>query len=224
MAARRNPAPEPEQTEVVPYDTGLDASDLTLPRLRVVGKDADLVNAGVAKPADVAIGNSSDDEDSTVYEAPGGVTFHVLSIRSNYACGFNGPKGQWEAGDPEMPAEAKKQYHVMLCVPEFNTILPVMYTANGMSAKEFRNVNTVIAQAAAMGKAPYESAFTISTKTYSATIGGAQKLWPGPVFRRAEATEANLEVARAMHESFQGSRKQIAAASSDDDGSATPSF
>lgn len=211
MATARRSAPQEEPAaEVQKYDHGFTAEDLTLPRMRVVGKDADLVTAGVAKPADIAIGNSSDDEESTVYPAPGGVKFFVLTWRANYACGFNGPKGQWDEGDPEMPADAKKQYHYTLCVPGFDSILPVLYTANGTAAREFRKVNTALAQAGMSGKGPHEVAFELSSKMFSANINNQTKTWPGPVIKRAQPTDEELQIAAAMYESIVGpGRAQI---------------
>lgn len=223
MAARRTKT-EDAPAEIVPYNTGLGADDLALPRLRVVGKDADLVGLGIAKPLDVAIGATSDDEDSTVYPSPGNVKFHVLTVRSNYACGFNGPKGSWEEGDPEMPAEAKKQYHYVLCIPAHNAILPVLHTANGSAAKEWRKINTVIAQAGGAGRAPYEQAFELTTKMASATINGQQKTWPAPVLRRAEATPEDLAVAKEMHVSIVGDGRKQITTSTDTVDSDTPGF
>lgn len=206
MAERRTPV-EPEQDTAAPasqgYDMGFDASDLTLPRLRVVGKDARLVELGVAKGGDIAVGDDAEDEQSTVYPAPGGVKFYVIAWRSNYACGFNGPKGSWEQGDPEMPAEAKKQYHYTLFVPEFDTVLPVLYTANGSAAKVFRGVNTRLAKHSITG-APYEVAFVLGTKINSANINGQQKSWPGPFVAIGEATEAEVKIAKGLHDAIVG--------------------
>ncbi len=219
MATRRT-KPEPEAPAAEAYDMGFAADDLTLPRLRVVGKDARLVELGVAKGGDIAIGADAEDEESTVYEAPGGVKFYVIAWRSNYACGFNGPKGSWEDGDPEMPADAKKQYHYTLLCPDFDTILPVVHTANGSAAKVWRNVNTKLAKHSMAG-APYEVAFELRSKMNTANIGGQQKSWPGPVISLAEADPAEVEIAKAMHDSIVGpGRRQLDAGS----GSDAPTF
>lgn len=210
MAERRTKPETDEATEApASYDMGFSADDLTLPRMRVVGKDARLVELNVAKGGDIAIGNDAEDEDSTVYEAPGGVKFYVITWRSNFACGFNGPKGSWEEGDPEMPPDAKKQYHYTLFVPGFDTILPVLHTANGSAAKVWRSVNTALAKYSMQG-APYEVAFELRTKTNTANINGQQKSWPGPVVVRAEADESEVAIAKGMHDSIVGpGRRQI---------------
>ncbi len=213
--ARRTPVEPQDETPVsAGYDMGFTASDLTLPRMRVVGKDADLVTAGVAKPCDVAIGNSSDDELSTVYEAPGGVKFYVIDWRANYACGFNSPnKGSWEEGDPEMPADAKKQYHYTLFVPQFDMVLPVLYTANGSAAKIFRGVNQRLYKHCMTGH-PCDVAFVLNTKMNTGNINGQNKSWPGPVIALGEAVESEVKIAKGLHTAIVGGgAKQLDAAS-----------
>lgn len=210
MATRRAAVEEQvEEVTATPVQSGLGASDMALPRMRVVGKDADLVGLGVAKPLDIAIGASSDDEDSTVYDGTEGLRFCILDVRFNYACGFNGPKGVWEEGDPEMPAEAKKQYHYTLCIPEHDDFLPVLYTANGSAAKELRKANTAYMQGLAQGKHPTDIVFSLTTKMASATINGQTKTWPAPVIKRAQFSDDEKATASAMYDAVMGGRKQI---------------
>ena len=93
MAAKRT-AVKDEAPAPTGYNMGFDASDLTLPRLRVVGKDARLVELEVAKAGDIAIGSDAEDQDSNVFPNPGNVTVYILGEpHVNYACGFNGPDG-----------------------------------------------------------------------------------------------------------------------------------
>jgi hypothetical protein len=221
---RRTPV-EPEVEPAQSYAMGFGSDELALPRLRVVGKDSDMANAGIAKSGDIAIGDSKDDADATVFGPNDGVKFVVLDYRVNYACGFNGPKGSWEEGDPEMPAEAKKQYHYTLCVPGFDTILPVLYTAGGSAAKTLRAVNTKLAKHTTpaphgKGQPPYTLGFAMTTKIFSAQINGQTKTWPGPVIGLAALTDEEIEVAKALYETVVGpGRKQLDAASSE-----TPDF
>lgn len=221
MASRRTPVedvvdhtPAPQQHNGMEFD----AEDLALPRMRVVGKDADLVNLGIAQPCDVAIGAGADDPDSTVYPAPGNVTFMVLAFRSNYTDKFGGEKGSWQAGDPAMPDTAKKTYHYTLCVPDFDTVLPVTYTAGGGAAAMFRRINTLLAKHTALGGGlPYELGFTLSTEMKSGTIaGGAKKSWPAPVLGRVELTAEQLVVGAALYETVCGApRTQLESGDND---------
>lgn len=204
MAARKAAVAEPE---AAPYDMGLTSEDVTLPRMRVVGKLAKLVEADIAKAGDIAIGQNAEDEDSIIVPKPGGVRFYVLKMHANYACKFGGPQGQWEEGDPEMPPEAKRQYNYTLYVPDHDTLLPVLYTTSGTAAREGRKINGVLLKHIVSG-APYELCFEITTKTNTAGTNS----WPGPVFNLAKPDPAEVEAAKAMHDSIVGSgRAQLEA-------------
>lgn len=222
MASRRAPVDEPvDNTPQTPasasYDMGFAADELALPRLRVVGKDARLVELDIARPGDIAIGADAEDPDSTVYPNPGDVLFVILDKRVNYACGYGGTPGSWEEGDPSMPDDAKKQYHYTLCVPEFDTILPVVYTAGGGAAGKFRRINTILAKHTGVAqRPPYELGFKLSTYMESGTIQGNKKSWPAPVIAKAELSPEQLAVAKEMYESVVGpGRKQLAAGNTD---------
>lgn len=207
MSSRKEPVAAPQ------YDTGLTAEDVTLDRLRVVGKLAKLVELDIAKAGDIAIGAGAEDEESNIVYRKGdakGVRFYVLKIHPNYACGFNGPQGQWEEGDPEMPPEAKRQYNYTLFVPEHDTVLPVLATFSGTAAREARKVNKAIAVHCIAG-APYELCFELTTVI---RVAGTNS-WPGPVFALAEPDADEVAAAKAMHDQIVGPpRQQIAAGDS----------
>ncbi len=214
MAARKTAVPEPEAPVAAqPYDMGFDAQDVTLPRMRVVGKQAKLVDLDIARPGAIAIGNGADDEDSLLFADAlkgEGVRFYVLAIRVNYACGFDGPKGTWNEGDPEMPPDAKRQYNYTLYVPAFDNILPVLYTAGGTAAREARGINTKLAKHVMAG-APYELCFEMTTRINTSGTNS----WPGPVFKLVKPDEAEIALAKSMHDAVVGSRRQLAASSAD---------
>jgi hypothetical protein len=200
-AARKTPVEEPK-----PYNLGLDSDDVQLPRLRVVGKLSKLVELDVAKSGDLAIGSDAEDEGSQIIHALNGketLRVYVLAIRSNYACGYAAVQkdpalaGSWEEGDPEMPREAKKQFHYTLFVPQHSDILPVVYTASGAAAGEARRrVNTRLGTEALVGNAPYEFAWDMSTKINTAGTNS----WPGPVFALAEPDPDEVAKAKQMHD------------------------
>lgn len=205
---RREPVEEVVDAVVVdspsvPTGPKFDAADLALPRLRVVGKDAQLVNLNVASPGDLAIGADAEDEMSAVFPAPGGLRFYVVTWRMNNACGYDEQDGVWEDGDPTMPPCAKRQYHYTLFIPQHDRMMPVLYTANGGAAKVWRGVNTAIARVG-MDK-PYVQAFELTTKTCSGNPGGkGQKSWPCPVVTLTEAVEDEVKIAEALYESLVG--------------------
>lgn len=222
MASRREPVEDVVDHTPAPSQqyNGMvfEADDLALPRMRVVGKDADLVNLGIAEPCDIAIGAGADDPDSTVYAAPGNVTFMVLAFYTNYTDKFGGEKGSWQAGDPAMPETAKKTYHYTLCVPDYDTILPVMYTAGGGAAATWRRgIHNLLAKQQMAGKPPYELGFTLSTEMKSGTIaGGAKKSWPAGVLGRVELTAEQLKIGAALYETVCGApRTQIESGDND---------
>jgi hypothetical protein len=220
MASRRDPvedtAPVPEQN----HSMGFSSSDLALPRMRVVGKDARLVELGIAKPCDIAIGADAEDPDSEVYPSPGNVTFMVLACHINLAMPYGKGEGSWDLGDPSAPDGAKKQYHYTLCVPDYDGILPVKFTASGGAAGKFRRINTLIAkhtEPSLGNRPPYELGFTLSTFMDSGTIDGNKKSWPAPVLGRTELTDEQLKIGAAMYESVVGTgRAQLTAGSGND--------
>lgn len=203
---RREPIQDVETVNGTVANPGpsFDASDLALSRLRVVGKDARLVELGVAKPGDLAIGTDAEDVDSAIYPAPGGLRLYVITWRTNYACGYGGPQGQWDAGDPERPPAAKKQYHYTLFIPEHDQLMPVIYTANGTAAKIMRSVNTAIARNGQ--DRPYELAFEITTEIRTGTPSGqtSPKSWPSPVLKLAEANPSEVEAAKRFYDKIVG--------------------
>lgn len=206
-----------------PYNLGLGARDIQPNRLRVVGKLSKLVELDIAKPGDIAVGQDAEDPDSVVlYNAKTGkepVRFYVLAIHANYACGFNGPPGTWEEGDPEMPAEAKRQYNYTMFVPDYDELLPVVYTAGGTAAREARKLQTALARHCISG-APYELAFQMTTKINTS----GQNSWPGPVFAATEAVADEVEKARAMHDSIVGPPRPQLAAGEDGEVQDQPGF
>lgn len=224
MPARKNPVETPEPT---PYDLGLGGEDVQLPRLRVVGKLSKLVDLEVAKSGDIAIGADAEDEESDIISALNGkesIRLYVLKIHSNYACSYKAVQdnpalaGTWEEGDPSMPPEAKRQYNYTMCIPQHSTILPVVYTASSTAAREGRKVNTKLTTEAMAGKAPYETAFTLTTKINT----GGNHSWPGPVFALAEPVASEVEIAQRMHDDMGfGVRRQQLETSS---GDSTPGF
>lgn len=219
-AARKEVVAEPEAT---PYNLGITSEDISPSRMRVVGKQADLIAIlDNCKPGDIAIGQGSEDEDSeivwSVKTGGPGVKFYVLKIHTNYACGFNGPKGSWEEGDPEMPDEAKRQYTYTLYIPSYDTMMPVLFTAGGTAAKEARKMNLALAKHCLVG-APYEKAFAMTSVVRTAGTNS----WPGPVFKAAEPDATEVADAKAMHDNLVAPpQRQLAAASVDSED--TPGF
>lgn len=199
MAARKTAvaAPVKTSTEVsthVATPLAMSAEDVALDRLRVVGRQAKLVELEIAKPGDIAIGQDAEDEDSTIAHTKGGdpVRFYVLDMWANYACGFDGPKGQWNEGDPEMPADAKRQFNYLLCIPSFDERFPVRYTASSSAAGVFKKVNGAIMR----HEGPlFELAWDLSTKINMA----GTNTWPGPVVKRAEADTVEVAIAAKMY-------------------------
>lgn len=201
-APRKTAAPE----SPVPYNMGLGSEDVSLPRLRIVGKLAKMIDLGVAKSGDIAIGQGAEDDESMVVPKGESVRFYVLSITPNYACSYadveRDPalKGQWEQGDPDMPPQAKRQFNYLLFVPEFDSTFPVKYTASSTAAREARAINTKLTAYCLGGGAPYELCFEMSTKMNTA----GQHSWPGPVFKLVESNDGEVQAAKAMHDSVVG--------------------
>lgn len=201
-----------------PYDMGLRAEDVTLDRLRIVSKSSHLFDPlGVAMPGDIAAGIDAEDEDSTVLwtakTGGPGVVAHVLAVHINYGCKFNEEDGQWEEGDPEMPACARRQYNYMLCIPAYDTRYPVLYTASSTAAKHARGMNKQLDIQRMVGL-PYELAFEITSKV---STGGGYT-WPSPVFKLIEPSADSLAVAKRMFEEIVGVPvKQLPAAGVDDE-------
>ncbi len=218
MAARKS-AVEPEPVEdAQPYDTGLDARDISFSRLTVVGNQARHVVARRAHPGDLAIGDSAEDEDAIIVEAPGGIRFYILQIRANYACGFDGPKGQWEEGDPNMPPDARRQYNLTLYCPDHDTSLPVVYTAGGTAAGIVRRgLNKKYAVTSITGD-PVGLCFEVTTELKPHDKGP----YPVPVFKLVESKPNEVAAAKAMRDLVIGSasRQQITAG----DDAETPGF
>lgn len=225
MAARKTPVEAPD---VTPYDLGLGGEDVQLPRLRVVGKLSKLVELEVAKSGDIAIGADAEDTESEIIQTLNGkesIRLYVLNIHTNYACGYAASQsnpalaGTWEEGDPSMPPEARRQYNYTMCIPAHSTILPVVYTASSTAAREGRKINTKLTTEAMAGKAPYETAFTMTTKINT----GGNHSWPGPVFALAEPVADEVKVAARMHDDmgFGVSRTQLAETT---DAGSTPAF
>lgn len=208
MADRREPIESDAEEygtspSTVNHGPSFDASDLALSRLRIVGKDAQLVGLGVAQPGDLAIGADAEDEDSTVYPAPGGLKFHIITWRSNFACGYGQQQGQWDEGDTEMPPCAKKQYHYTLFIPQYDRIMPVIYTANGTAAKAMRQVNTAVARHGITR--PFEQAFELNTFMASGNPGGnGIKTWPAPKIKLVEADPEDVKLAEGLYNSMVG--------------------
>ncbi len=225
MAARKA-APQDDVVDAVEvgstggHHTGLDARDITLSRIRVVGKQADILDIrDDARPGMLMVGEDSTDEDATLVKAldgAGGIRFYVLKVHANYACGFNGPKGQWEEGDPSMPPDAKRQYTYTLFCPDHDDTLPILYTAGGTAAREARKVNKKLAVAGISGD-PVELCFEISTTIRT----GGTNSWPGPVFKLVESVPAEVAAAKAMRDTVVGPPRAQLTAGSDAD---TPGF
>lgn len=216
MAERREPIEDAEEVTATLVNDGgpnFSAADLALPRLRIVGKDAQLVELGVAKPMDLAIGEDAEDEDSTIYPHPGSLRMHVITWRYNYGCGYGKQEGQWDEGDPEMPACAKKQYHYTLFIPDYDRVMPVLYTASGGMAKVMRGVNTKIARNG-MDR-PYEQAFELVTFMKTGNPGGnGQKSWPAGKIALIEANPDDVKIAQGLYEALVGSpRTQLSSGS-----------
>ncbi len=196
----------------------LDGRDINLSRMRIVGTNADIVKKitdGSVRPGFIMVGEDSDDEDSIFVDALDGknaVRFYVLSVHPNYACKFGGPKGQWEEGDPEMPAEARRQYNYMLFCPEIDDSFPILYTAGGTAAREVRKINRRFLLAD-----PTDLCFSVHTIMRH----GGDNVWPGPVFQLDKPDPAESAAAKAMRDQFVGGlqpRKALAAGSSDKPG------
>lgn len=178
--------------------TGLDSRDVTPSRIRVIGKQADILEIiDTARPGMLMIGEDSTDEDAEIIPAldgKGGIRFYVLGVHANYACGFNGPKGQWEEGDPSMPPDAKRQYTYTVYAPDHDTDMPLVYTAGGTAAKEARKVNKKLGRHELQGGDGIELCFEISTTIRT----GGTNSWPGPVFKLVESTPDEVAAAKAM--------------------------
>lgn len=210
MATAKAPIAEPNPT---PIDLGLSPEDVQLPRLSVIGKLSKLIDTGIVKPGDIAIGADSEDESSQVFNALNGaekVRLYVLRIHGNYACSFKDKEanpdlaGTWEEGDEDMPPEAKRQFNYTFYVPEHSSVLPVKYTCSSTAAREGRKVNSKLQTEAIGGKQPYESCFEMSTKLYT----GGKFSWPGPVFALAKPDPAEVLAAQQMHDMLYGPARQ----------------
>lgn len=220
MATRKQPVtPEPDETPgPQPYDTGLTALDITFDRVSVVGNQARHVAARRAAPGDIAIGESAEDEDATIIEKPAGLRFYILDIHANYACGFNGPKGQWEEGDPNMPPDARRQYNFTWYCPDYSTTLPVVYTASSSAAGIVRKSINKRYGAHSLTGDPAELCFEITTDLKPHEKGP----YPVPVFKLVESKPDEAAAAKAMRDLVIGGaqRKQIEAG----DDAETPGF
>lgn len=213
MAARKTAVPAEEQPAPV-YNMGLDVRDMKMPRLRVVGRQAKAIDLNIAKAGDLMIGQDAEDDESQIIHALNGkesLRIYVLKIHPNYACKFGGPQGQWEEGDPEMPADAKRQYNLTLFVPEHSAIMPVTYTGSGSAAGVVRGIATKLQVAGLGGVPPYETCWEMTTVINT----GGTNSWPGPVFAKAEADAAEVAIAKGMHDGIVGSG-QAQLASGDD--------
>ena len=215
MPPRKSAVAEPE-----PVNLGYSPEDVQLPRLSVIGKLSKLIDTGLVKPGNIAIGADSEDEDSQVFDALNGtepVRLYVLNMHANYACSFKDKEadpdlnGLWEEGDEDMPPEAKRQFNYTLFIPDHSTVLPVKYTCAATAAREGRKVNSKLATAAIGGKQTYESCFAMSTKIYT----GGKFSWPGPVFSLAEAVPSEVAAAKNMHDLMFGPARTAIAESSD---------
>ncbi len=206
--ADRKTAPQ-DTVESQPYNTGLDARDITFDRLAVVGNQAKHAVARRANPGDLAIGESAEDVDATFIEKPNALRFYILDIHANYACGFDGPQGQWEEGDPSMPPDARRQYNLTLFAPEYSADLPVIYTASASAAGIVRKgLNKRYALASISGD-PIELAFEMTTDFRPHTKGP----YPVPVFKLAKPVSSEVEAAKRIRDMVIGSvnDKQITA-------------
>lgn len=221
MATRKQPVAEPveDAVEAQPYDTGLDARDITFDRLSVVASLSKHAVAGRARPGDLSIGEGAEDEDATIIEKPGGLRFYILQIHANYACGFNGPKGQWEENDPNMPPDARRQYNLVLYCPDHDTMLPVNYTASSTAAGIVRKTVNKRWGAYSITGDPVELCFEITTGLKPHEKGP----YPIPVFKLVESKPDEVAAAKAMRDLVIGGaqRKQLAAG---DDDAETPGF
>jgi hypothetical protein len=214
MAARKTAVDTPDQPAA--YNLGLSLEDMKMPRLRVVGRQAKAVELDIAKAGDLMIGADAEDEESQIVKALNAketLRVHILKIHANYACKFGGPQGQWEEGDPEMPADAKRQYNLTLFVPDHSEILPVTYTASGSAAGVVRKVITKLQVAGLGGHPPYEFAYDVSTVINTSGTNS----WPGPVFSLAEADADHVAAAQAMHDSVVAPPRAALASGDDSD-------
>ena len=222
MAERKTKPAEPEPTQV--YNMGLGADDVQLSRLHVVNKLSKLADEeqfphptidgrGIAKPGDLTIGASAEDEDSMIINRPGPVEVYVLQVTSNYGTKFGGTEGgPWEEGDPNMPSDAKRQFNYLLYVPSADENFPVKYTASSTAAREARGMNTKLVAAGLGGQAPYEFAWHIATKLNTS----GENSWYGPTFKLAQPNPEHVAAAKVMHDSIVGPPRAALGAGDDE--------
>lgn len=204
MAARKEAIAEP-----VPYNLGLGADDVALPRLRVCNKLTDLCDSEkvenpdgsgnpIARVGDIAIGMDSTDPDSMIVRKGEGLRVYVLDVHANYGTKFGGTEGgPWEEGDPEMPDDAMRQFNYRFFVPSLEQPFPVTYTASSTAAGAARNMNTQLATAGLAGTPPYEMCWEIGT-----VVVNGKHTYAKPTFRRVEPTTAEVAAAKAMHDAL----------------------
>lgn len=202
MAIRKT-APEPEHTSM-----GITSDDIQLDRLRIAGPLSDLFKNEIAGSGDIALGASTDDEDSAIVKKGESIRVYALKMHPNYACSYKAVKddptlqGTWEEGDPSMPPAAKRQFNYVFCIPSHSKVMPVVYTASSSAAREAKqSINKRLGLADLAGEPAHELAFEMSTKTNRNRDGD---VWPGPQWKLAAPDAAELEIVRAMHKSVVG--------------------
>lgn len=208
MAARKSDAPK--TTEAPQYDgrhnIAITADDVALPRMRIVQTSGDHFKARRFEEGDIVIGTSSDDVGAVkVGGEDEGVIFHVLDmVKKKSGEDEAGNYRSWNLGDPETPAGAKDSYEFTLCIPEFDTMMPVLYTFGGSSARIGEGINSALARHQQTA-APYELAFKMTTQKKQRD----RNSWAAPVVLAQPANQASIEVAASMADQLAGPAQQM---------------
>jgi hypothetical protein len=222
MAARKTtPAERTDDTPAEPYtgySVGLEAEDVARPRMRIVSSQGDYqkMRPKMFGEGDLVIGIASDDpEADLVYESGSdspGVLFHVLAMNKHLtsdkdAQGKPQKFQRYDIGDPDAPPNAKTVYEYTLCLPEYDTFLPVMFAFSPGSARVAQGINSALLRHQQSG-APWELAFRLTT----ARKQRDSYVWDAPVVVAVEPEPKHLETANAMGALVVSAQKALPAA------------
>lgn len=195
------------------YNIAITADDVSLPRMRIVQTSGDHFKARRFEEGDIVIGAASDDVNAEkVGDSENGVVFHVLDmVKKKSGEDEAGNYRSYNLGDPETPAGAKDSYEYTLCIPEFDTMMPVLYTFGGSAARIGEGINTALAKHQ-QSAAPYELAFKMTT----AVKQRDRNTWAAPVVIAVQVDPTSIIAAASMADQLAGpSAKQLEASTDD---------
>lgn len=186
---------------------GIDAGDVTLPRIKLGQPQADLViNDSVPKGCIFKI-DGREDEYPEVLLAAGdeaGLLVHVLGIRKGLSISIDNELTTWAFGDPDAHPDARVTYDYALYLPEHDTQVPYKMLMTSTATSTAKAMNTVLKRNEARGPA-YANAFRITTKLRQAEKNGQKFSWFVPIAKTVDADQAHVAEAGQLAGMIAGS-------------------